>query len=61
VLFTENHPASVFRFIEKPFDPAAIRLSIGCAVDDLARERGERRMGAWVRGRPDLAPAEASA
>jgi Response regulator receiver domain len=57
-LFTENHHASLFRFIEKPFDLVAIRLAICCAVDDLERERGERRMVEWVRSRPDLAPAE---
>jgi DNA-binding NtrC family response regulator len=58
VLFTEHDPASVFRFIEKPFDPVAIRLAVRSAVDDLERERRERRMVDWVRGRPDLAPAE---
>ncbi len=41
--------ASVFRFIEKPFDPVAVRLAICCAVDDLERERSERRMVDWVR------------
>jgi two-component system response regulator HupR/HoxA len=35
--------AGVFRFVEKPCDPIAIRLAICCAVDDLARERDARR------------------
>jgi DNA-binding NtrC family response regulator len=45
--------ASVFRFIEKPFDPIAVRLAIRCAVDDLERERDRDRratvVGEWVR------------
>lgn len=35
--------ASVFRFIEKPFDPVAVRLAVCCAVDDLERERDRDR------------------
>ncbi len=50
--------ASVFRFVEKPFDPVAIRLAICCAVDDLERERRDRRVVEWVRASPGLAPAE---
>ena len=50
--------AAVFRFVEKPFDPTAIRLAICCAVDDLERERGDRRIADWVRASPGLAPAE---
>jgi FixJ family two-component response regulator len=46
--------ASVFRFIEKPFDPVAVRLAICCAVDDLEREwQRDRRSRAgreWTRG-----------
>jgi hypothetical protein len=34
--------ASVFRFIEKPLDPVAVRLAICCAVDDLERKRDRR-------------------
>lgn len=48
-LLTEIDKASVFRFIEKPLDPVAIRLVVRCAVDDLERERGEQRMVEWVR------------
>jgi two-component system response regulator HupR/HoxA len=50
--------AAVFRLIEKPFDPTAIRLAICLAVDDLERERAERRILEWVRSRPGLAPVE---
>ncbi len=50
--------ASVFRFIEKPFDSVAVRLAICCAVDDLERERGNRRIVDWVRASPGMAPAE---
>ncbi len=50
--------ASVFRFIEKPFDPVAVRLAVCCAVDDLERERTERRIADWVRASPGMAPAE---
>jgi two-component system response regulator HupR/HoxA len=42
--------AAVFRFIEKPCDPVAIRLAICCAVDDLERERETRRIVEWARG-----------
>ncbi len=45
--------ASVFRFIEKPCDPVAIRLAICCAVDDLEREREARRALEWVRAGAD--------
>jgi hypothetical protein len=53
--------ASVFRFIERPFDPVAVRLAICCAVDDLERERGDRRTVNRVRASPRVAPAELSA
>ena len=57
-LHTSIDQASVFRFIEKPFDPAAIRFAIRCAVYDLERERRGRRAVEWVHARPGLAPAE---
>ncbi len=50
--------AAVFRFIEKPFDPVAVRLALCCAVDDLEREREQRRILDWVRASPGLAPVE---
>jgi DNA-binding NtrC family response regulator len=44
--------ASVFRFIEKPFDPVAVRLAICRAVDDLERDRDRRSRVSrgWFRG-----------
>jgi hypothetical protein len=53
--------ASVFRFIEKPFDPVAVRLALCGAVDDLERERRNRRNVERVRVRPGMAPAESFA
>jgi len=53
--------ASVFRFIEKPCDPVAIRLAICCAVDDLEREREAGRALAWMRGIADDARMESVA
>lgn len=41
------HHASVFRFIERPLDPMAIRLAVRCAVEE--RERGEI-IGTWFVG-----------
>lgn len=58
--------ASAFRFIERPFDPVAIRLAICCAKSDLERERADRRIADWVRagtigdgGRPATGQREA--
>ena len=49
--------ANVFRFIEKPFDPVAVRLAVCLAVDDLERERSERRILDWVGASPGFAPS----
>jgi len=51
--------AGVFQLMEKPFDPVAIRLAICCAVDDLERERGERRVASPGPTSPGRSPAEA--
>lgn len=58
-----GNQASVFRFIEKPFDPVAVRFAICRATGDLERER---RAGKWAResagtdgGRPATGQLEA--
>jgi DNA-binding NtrC family response regulator len=50
--------AQVFRLLQKPIDPDALRLAVLAAVDDLERERETREIADLVRASQSFAPRD---